>query len=196
MSSEEREVKRLRIRGTVHGVGYRVWVEREALALGLKGWVRNRRDGSVEVIAGGPPAAVANLIERCRSGPPLAKVEFDRHRGGERARPRLPPPAGEFLAARDGVGRALSLPGFGEGRVGFLLFLLPPSAMRFRKDPTPPSPKTGREKQILRFSPPRTPPRILAATPRRPQASTPCSPARAGSSRRSAGRRRRRGRCR
>ena len=47
MSSEEREVKRLRIRGTVHGVGYRVWVEREALALGLKGWVRNRRDGAV-----------------------------------------------------------------------------------------------------------------------------------------------------
>ncbi len=35
MNSEEREVKRLRIRGTVHGVGYRVWVEREALALGL-----------------------------------------------------------------------------------------------------------------------------------------------------------------
>ena len=90
MSNEEREVKRLRIRGTVHGVGYRVWVEREALALGLKGWVRNRRDGSVEVIAGGPPAAVAQLIERCRSGPPLAKVDaidLPRHRinGEDRA---------------------------------------------------------------------------------------------------------------
>jgi acylphosphatase len=75
MSNEEREVKRLRIRGTVHGVGYRVWVEREALALGLKGWVRNRRDGSVEVVAGGAPQAVADLIERCHSGPPLAKVD-------------------------------------------------------------------------------------------------------------------------
>ena len=75
MANEEREIKRLMIRGTVQKIGYRVWVEREALALGLKGWVRNRRDGSVEVIAGGPPAAVANLIERCRSGPPLAKVE-------------------------------------------------------------------------------------------------------------------------
>jgi acylphosphatase len=75
MSNEEREVKRLRIRGMVHGVGYRVWVEREALALGLRGWVRNRRDGSVEVVAGGPPQGVASLIERCRIGPPLARVE-------------------------------------------------------------------------------------------------------------------------
>jgi acylphosphatase len=75
MSSEEREVKRLRIRGTVHGVGYRVWVEREALARGLKGWVRNRSDGSVEVVAGGPPQGVAELIESCWKGPPLAKVE-------------------------------------------------------------------------------------------------------------------------
>jgi acylphosphatase len=75
MSNEEREVKRLRIRGTVHGVGYRVWVEREALALGLKGWVRNRRDGSVEVIAGGPPAAVAQRQS------PLFRHAHGRHVG-------------------------------------------------------------------------------------------------------------------
>jgi acylphosphatase len=75
MASEEREIKRLVIRGTVQKIGYRVWVEREALALGLKGWVRNRRDGSVEVLVGGSPPAVAALIDRCRQGPPLSKVE-------------------------------------------------------------------------------------------------------------------------
>ncbi len=75
MANEEREIKRLMIRGTVQKIGYRVWVEREALALGLKGWVRNRRDGSVEVLVGGPPQAVADFIERCRKGPPLAKVD-------------------------------------------------------------------------------------------------------------------------
>jgi acylphosphatase len=75
MASEEREIKRLMIRGTVQKIGYRVWVEREALALGLKGWVRNRRDGSVEVLIGGPPQVVAELIGRCWNGPPLSKVE-------------------------------------------------------------------------------------------------------------------------
>ena len=60
---------------SVQRIGYRVWVEREALALGLKGWVRNRRDGSVEVLVGGPPQVVAELIERCWKGPPLSKVE-------------------------------------------------------------------------------------------------------------------------
>ena len=75
MASEEREIKRLKIRGTVQGIGYRVWVEREALALGLKGWVRNRRDGSVEVLVGGSQPAVAALIDRCWKGPPLSKVE-------------------------------------------------------------------------------------------------------------------------
>ena len=75
MANEEREIKRLRIRGTVQGIGFRVWVEREALALGLKGWVRNRLDGAVEVLLAGPPGAVAQMIERCWKGPPLAKIE-------------------------------------------------------------------------------------------------------------------------
>ena len=75
MASEEREIKRLMIRGTVQGIGFRVWVEREALALGLKGWVRNRRDGAVEVVVGGSPPAVEALVDRCRKGPPLSKVE-------------------------------------------------------------------------------------------------------------------------
>jgi acylphosphatase len=75
MANEQRDIKRLRIRGAVQKIGYRVWCEREALALGLKGWVRNRIDGSVEVVLAGPPAAVAVMIERCRKGPALAKIE-------------------------------------------------------------------------------------------------------------------------
>ena len=75
MAGDEREIKRLRIRGGVQGIGYRAWVEREALALGLKGWVRNRLDGSVEALIAGTPEAVAQMVERCRTGPPLAAVE-------------------------------------------------------------------------------------------------------------------------
>ncbi len=106
MASEEREVKRLRIRGTVQRIGFRVWVEREALALGLRGWVRNRRDGSVEVLVGGPPQEVAALIDRCWKGPPLSKVESIEVEDAERARPRLSPAAREILPAGDGVGQA------------------------------------------------------------------------------------------
>src|SRR6266849_6464414 len=75
MANEPREIKRLMIRGMVQNIGFRVWVEREALALGLKGWVRNRLDGAVEVVVAGPPPAMAQMIERCWKGPPLANVE-------------------------------------------------------------------------------------------------------------------------
>ena len=75
MADEPREIKRLMIRGVVQKIGFRVWAEREALGLGLKGWVRNRRDGSVEVLVAGPPPALAQMIERCWKGPPLAKIE-------------------------------------------------------------------------------------------------------------------------
>jgi acylphosphatase len=75
MVDEPREIKRMMIRGVVQKIGFRVWAEREALGLGLKGWVRNRRDGSVEVLIAGPPPALAQMIERCWKGPPLAKIE-------------------------------------------------------------------------------------------------------------------------
>src|SRR5260370_4942880 len=68
------DIKRLTIRGVVQKIGFRVWTERKALRLGLDGWVRNRLDGSVEVLVAGPPPAVAELIEQCRNGPPLARV--------------------------------------------------------------------------------------------------------------------------
>ena len=66
--------RRLLIRGQVQGVFYRAWSAEQAEALGLRGWVRNRRDGSVEMLVAGPEMAVADMIERCRTGSPAAKV--------------------------------------------------------------------------------------------------------------------------
>ena len=65
---------RLIIRGRVQGVSYRYWTVNEATACGLDGWVRNRRDGSVEVLVSGPAQAVDELVEACRLGPPAAHV--------------------------------------------------------------------------------------------------------------------------
>jgi len=67
--------RRLIVRGRVQGVWYRGWTVDQAAELGLDGWVRNRRDGSVEILAEGPEQAVATLIERCRKGPSSARVE-------------------------------------------------------------------------------------------------------------------------
>lgn len=66
---------RLRIRGRVQGVGYRAWLADAALRLGVHGWVRNRRDGSVEALVSGAPAAVEQLLEGARRGPPAARVD-------------------------------------------------------------------------------------------------------------------------
>jgi acylphosphatase len=63
------------IRGDVQGVGYRAFVERHALERALDGWVRNRRDGSVEAVFAGPAAAVDTVIEACRKGPDGARVD-------------------------------------------------------------------------------------------------------------------------
>jgi acylphosphatase len=73
--TQERIVCRVIVRGRVQGVGFRVWVEDEALRCGLEGWTRNRRDGRVEAVFAGPPDAVAAMIEACRHGPPSARVE-------------------------------------------------------------------------------------------------------------------------
>jgi acylphosphatase len=63
------------IRGRVQGVGYRAFVEDEAVRRGLGGWVRNRRDGTVEAVFCGPAAVVADMIETCRQGPWSARVD-------------------------------------------------------------------------------------------------------------------------
>lgn len=65
---------RLRITGRVQGVGYRAWCVGEATRLGLSGWVRNRRDGSVEALVQGLDPAVAKLTDLCRQGPGFAAV--------------------------------------------------------------------------------------------------------------------------
>jgi acylphosphatase len=62
------------VQGSVQGVGFRWFVQREAARLGLVGWVMNRRDGSVEVVAEGPEEALEQLVERLRAGPSGAAV--------------------------------------------------------------------------------------------------------------------------
>jgi acylphosphatase len=63
------------IRGRVQGVGYRAWVEHQARVHHLEGWVRNRRDGSVEALFAGPADVVSNTVALCRRGPVSARVE-------------------------------------------------------------------------------------------------------------------------
>jgi acylphosphatase len=70
-----RAILQVMIRGRVQGVGYRAWVEYQATASGLEGWVRNRRDGSVEAVFAGPAGAVATMIAACRRGPSSARVD-------------------------------------------------------------------------------------------------------------------------
>ena len=69
------DIRRVMVRGRVQGVGYRAWVEHEALRRGLDGWVRNRRDGSVEAVIQGDAHAVEALIRWARHGPPAARVD-------------------------------------------------------------------------------------------------------------------------
>jgi acylphosphatase len=69
------KVRLVRIRGRVQGVWYRAWATEEATRRGLRGWVRNRGDGSVEALLAGEDAKVEDMILACRQGPPLAKVD-------------------------------------------------------------------------------------------------------------------------
>ena len=68
-------IRQVTIRGRVQGVGFRYWVEEQAMARDLEGWVRNRRDGSVEALFAGPADVVSEMIAVCRRGPPSARVE-------------------------------------------------------------------------------------------------------------------------
>lgn len=86
--------RRLVVRGRVQGVGYRYATVGVARDAGLAGWVRNRRDGSVEVFVQGAAAPVAAFVAWCRHGPPHARV-------AELASDDAPPdPALEDFAAR------------------------------------------------------------------------------------------------
>jgi acylphosphatase len=66
--------RHLVISGRVQGVGFRHYTRLEARARGVSGWVRNRKDGTVEAMVHGPQEAVDALIEWTRHGPPSAKV--------------------------------------------------------------------------------------------------------------------------
>ena len=62
-------VRRAVVHGRVQGVGFRAFVEDTAERFGLEGWVRNRRDGTVEAVLAGPEQSVTAALEACRAGP-------------------------------------------------------------------------------------------------------------------------------
>ena len=72
--SDDQTALRVRITGRVQGVSFRVWTRTEATRLGLTGWVRNERDGSVAALIAGPQIAVSAMLERFRRGPAGASV--------------------------------------------------------------------------------------------------------------------------
>jgi acylphosphatase len=73
--ADDTRTVRVQIQGRVQGVGFRYWTEATATRLGLSGWVRNRRDGSVEAVLSGPADAVAEMLDLCRQGPTSSRVD-------------------------------------------------------------------------------------------------------------------------
>jgi acylphosphatase len=67
--------RRVVVTGRVQGVWFRESCRREAEALDVAGWVRNRADGTVEGVVEGPPAAVDRMVAWCGDGPPRARVD-------------------------------------------------------------------------------------------------------------------------
>lgn len=72
--AEDRRAALVRITGRVQGVCFRAWTSDEAQSLGLAGWVRNERDGSVTALIAGPETAVETMLHRFWEGPPGASV--------------------------------------------------------------------------------------------------------------------------
>jgi len=81
------------ISGEVQGVWYRGWTVDEATRRGLSGWVRNRRDGTVEAVFAGDPERVDDMLAACWQGPPAARV------AEVRSEPATPPARGGFHQA-------------------------------------------------------------------------------------------------
>jgi acylphosphatase len=92
-------IRHMIVRGRVQGVGYRAFVEHEALRRGLEGWVRNRRDGSVEAVFAGSIEIVDAMIEACRRGPFSARVDTLDQREGTDDELRMRAP-GDLFSVR------------------------------------------------------------------------------------------------
>ena len=75
MSAAKRIAVLVRISGRVQGVGFRWWTMHEAAGRGLDGWVRNRRDGTVEALVAGEEQRVEEMIGTLRRGPPVGRVD-------------------------------------------------------------------------------------------------------------------------
>jgi acylphosphatase len=82
MSAEPRVIRHVMVRGRVQGVSFRAFVEHHARQRGLAGWVRNRRDGSVEAVFSGPLKSVEGMIRACGVGPLSAQVDAVDQREG------------------------------------------------------------------------------------------------------------------
>jgi acylphosphatase len=89
---------RVVIHGRVQGVWFRAWARDQAVARGLTGWVRNRRDGTVEAVFEGEAAAVAAAVEACRRGPFGARVDALYQRDGDADDLKLCRPGDVFSA--------------------------------------------------------------------------------------------------
>lgn len=77
-----RLIRHVIVRGVVQGVGYRAFVADEAARLGLEGWVRNRRDGTVEAVFAGSADLIDRVIAVCRRGPWGARIDAIEQRDG------------------------------------------------------------------------------------------------------------------
>src|SRR4051794_30918442 len=96
MNSSERIFRRVSVRGRVQGVGFRAFVEHHALQRGIEGWVRNRRDGSVEAVFAGSAKSVEGIINACKVGPLSAKVDALYDEAGSEAELSLRRPGAAF----------------------------------------------------------------------------------------------------
>ena len=89
-------IRHMIVHGRVQGIGYRAFVEHEALRRGVEGWVRNRRDGSVEAVFSGAQEEVDAIVEACRRGPYAARVDGLHQRDGTEDELKLRAPGEVF----------------------------------------------------------------------------------------------------
>lgn len=82
---DERIIRHIIIRGRVQGVGFRAFVEHHAMQRNLEGWVRNRRDGTVEAVFAGPDHSVEGMTRACKIGPLSSRVDAIDQRDGTEA---------------------------------------------------------------------------------------------------------------